>query len=47
MKTEMIGAENIENLSGASLARDFGLISPKISTIIVMTIVEIIAPLLP
>ena len=47
MKNLMIGAENMENFSGLSFARDLGLISPKIRTTTVITMVAIVAPLLP
>ena len=38
------GAENIENFSGLSFARLFGEISPKISTTIVVAMVDTVAP---
>ena len=44
MITRRIGAENIAKRSGNSLATLFGEISPKISTTIVITTVEIVAP---
>ena len=45
MKTRRTGAEVIENFSADSLARLLGVISPKISTTIVTTIVDIVAPI--
>ena len=45
MTTRMMGADTMANFSGFSLARLFGLISPKISTTMVMTMVETVAPM--
>jgi hypothetical protein len=41
------GAANMAKLSGESLARLFGEISPKISTSTVITAVEMVTPALP
>ena len=43
----MNGVENIANFSGQSLAMLLGETSPKISTKIVSTMVEIVAPASP
>ena len=42
-----MGAENIANASGASFAMLFGVTSPKMSTMIVMAMVETVGPLSP
>ena len=47
MSTLMIGAENIANASGDSLAMLFGVTSPKIRMMIVMATVEAVGPALP
>ena len=44
MRKRMNGSENMAKRSGDSLARLLGLTSPKISTTIVMTTVETVAP---
>lgn len=43
----MMGAENIANASGDSFAMLFGVTSPKMSTMIVMAMVETVGPLSP
>ena len=45
MSTPMMGAENMANCSGASLAMLLGETSPKMSTTMVITAVAITAPL--
>ena len=41
------GAAKEAKVSGCSLARLFGVISPKVKTVTVVTIVEIVAPYCP